>query len=209
MASFQKVQSPNKAKPFCKVCHDAGKPIEVYTSHFVKSDPGPKGKVVCPTLLEQACTFCHTNGHTVSYCMELKMRNKDRRRQDFKKKEEPKKTKKLTRKNAFLELMEDSDSDNESVVAEVNVIKIEEFPALCQQTNVSKQQGMSYANMAAKPVVKMAATLPEPVQVAAEEDDYEHIPQIKRQEKMRSWADWSDSDDDDDVSVLSVSNDAW
>ena len=105
--------------------------------------------------------------------------------------------------------MEDSDSDNESVVAEVNVIKIEEFPALCQQTNVSQQQGMSYANMAAKPVVKMAATLPEPVQVAAEEDDYEHIPQIKRQEKMRSWADWSDSDDDDDVSVLSVSNDAW
>ena len=209
MASFQKVQSPNKAKPFCKVCHDAGKPIEVYTSHFVKSEPGPKGKVVCPTLLEQACTFCHTNGHTVSYCMELKMRNKDRRRQDFKKKEEPKKTKKLTRKNAFLELMEDSDSDNESVVAEVNVIKIEEFPALCQQTNVSKQQGMSYANMAAKPVVKMAATIPEPVQVAAEEDDYKHIPQIKRQEKMRSWADWSDSDDDDDVSVLSVSNDAW
>ena len=55
-------------KPFCKVCQDAGKPESEYTSHFVKDEPGPKGKVVCPTLLSQACRICNETGHTSSYC---------------------------------------------------------------------------------------------------------------------------------------------
>jgi hypothetical protein len=55
-------------KPFCKVCQDAGKPESEYTSHFVKDVPGPKGKVVCPTLLSQACRICNETGHTSSYC---------------------------------------------------------------------------------------------------------------------------------------------
>ena len=55
-------------KPFCKVCQDAGKTEKEYTSHFVKSDPGPNGKVVCPTLLAQECRFCFEHGHTAGYC---------------------------------------------------------------------------------------------------------------------------------------------
>ena len=55
-------------KPFCKVCQDAGKSESEYTSHFVKDVPGPKGKVVCPTLLSQACRICNETGHTSSYC---------------------------------------------------------------------------------------------------------------------------------------------
>jgi hypothetical protein len=54
--------------PFCKVCYDAGLPVADYTDHFVKNQPGPGGKVVCPTLLAQKCLVCGIAGHTSSYC---------------------------------------------------------------------------------------------------------------------------------------------
>lgn len=54
--------------PFCKVCYDAGLPVADYTDHFVKNQPGPGGKVVCPTLLAQKCLDCGVAGHTSSYC---------------------------------------------------------------------------------------------------------------------------------------------
>ena len=62
------------AAPYCKVCYDAGKPKSEYTSHFVKDQPGPNGKVICPTLLNQACRICHKDGHTSSYCPQYKSR---------------------------------------------------------------------------------------------------------------------------------------
>jgi hypothetical protein len=55
-------------KPYCKVCHDAGKSEKEYTSHYVKSAPGPEGKVVCPTLLAQCCGYCGNCGHTPKFC---------------------------------------------------------------------------------------------------------------------------------------------
>ena len=58
-------------KPYCKVCHDAGKSEKEYTSHFVKSAPGPEGKVVCPTLLNQCCGYCGSSGHTPKFCQVL------------------------------------------------------------------------------------------------------------------------------------------
>ena len=67
------------ATPFCKVCRDAGKPASEYTSHFVKDQPGPEGKIVCPTLLNQACRICHNPGHTSSYCPEYNNRRREER----------------------------------------------------------------------------------------------------------------------------------
>jgi len=58
-------------KPYCKVCHDAGKSEKEYTSHYVKSAPGPEGKVVCPTLLSQSCGYCGACGHTPKFCPTL------------------------------------------------------------------------------------------------------------------------------------------
>jgi hypothetical protein len=78
------------AKPFCKVCRDAGKPESEYTSHFVKDQPGPNGKVICPTLLNQACRICDKTGHTSSYCPQYRRREEPRReepRRDYR--EEP------------------------------------------------------------------------------------------------------------------------
>ena len=59
---------------FCKVCYDAGHPVADYTDHFVKDQPGPDGKVVCATLLKQACRICAKTGHTSSYCPEYRRR---------------------------------------------------------------------------------------------------------------------------------------
>jgi len=61
----------SRATPFCKVCFDAGKPKDLYTSHFVKDRPGPSGCVVCPTLLNQACRYCKEKGHTPTQCPKL------------------------------------------------------------------------------------------------------------------------------------------
>jgi hypothetical protein len=67
-ADEAKDKAKSKGKPFCKVCFDAKKPESSYTSHYVKSSPGPDGKIVCPTLLNQACLNCGQPGHTRGYC---------------------------------------------------------------------------------------------------------------------------------------------
>ena len=61
-------------KTFCKVCFDAGKTEQEYTSHFLKDRPGPNGKVVCPTLLLTECRYCHEHGHFKSHCPVLEER---------------------------------------------------------------------------------------------------------------------------------------
>jgi hypothetical protein len=68
--------------PFCKVCYDAGLPVADYTNHFVKDQPGPAGKVVCPTLLAQKCFMCGVAGHTSSYCPEEARREADRKERE-------------------------------------------------------------------------------------------------------------------------------
>ena len=62
------VRAGAKTGPFCKVCFDSKCSVDEYTSHFVKDQPGPNGKVVCPTLLAQNCLICGVPGHTSSYC---------------------------------------------------------------------------------------------------------------------------------------------
>lgn len=179
-------------KPFCKVCHDAGKPESEYTSHFVRSDLGPKAKVVCPTLLNLECRFCFEKGHTVSFCSVLKkQKNADKRavaRTEFAE-ASVQATKKAPVKatNSFGAL--DNDLDDEvSTNKQVNVK--EEFPLLCGVVKKAafKTSGeLSYAAKAAlvieKPVLKRATHYKEksnPVTV------------------KKRWADWTDSEDDED-----------
>ena len=64
--------------PYCKVCHDAGKPKSEYTSHYVKDRPGPHGKVCCPYLLSLVCRYCHNTGHTPNHCPEVKAKESRR-----------------------------------------------------------------------------------------------------------------------------------
>ena len=71
-----------KKKPFCKVCFDAGKSEEEYTSHYLKDRPGPNGKVICPTLLATECRYCHEHGHFKSHCPALEERKLDQHQQN-------------------------------------------------------------------------------------------------------------------------------
>ena len=74
---------PAKTGPYCKVCHDAGRPEKEYTSHYVKDQPGPQGKVICPTLLNQSCRICNKTGHTSSYCPQYRRREEPRREERY------------------------------------------------------------------------------------------------------------------------------
>lgn len=64
--------------PFCKVCWDAGLPVADFTDHYVKDQPGPDGKVVCPTLLAQKCLDCGVAGHTSGYCSNRRYLERER-----------------------------------------------------------------------------------------------------------------------------------
>jgi len=74
--------SSKTATPYCKVCRDAGRPESEYTSHYVKDQPGSNGKVVCPTLLNQACRICNKTGHTSSYCAQYRSRRSEEPRRE-------------------------------------------------------------------------------------------------------------------------------
>ena len=63
--------------PFCKVCKDAGKSKEEYTSHYVRESREQDAKVSCPTLLAQECRYCHKTGHTRKWCPVLSEKNND------------------------------------------------------------------------------------------------------------------------------------
>jgi len=63
------------AQPFCKVCCDAGKCKEEFTSHNVRDR---EGNVICLTLLNQQCRYCFNPGHTVKFCPVLKEREQEK-----------------------------------------------------------------------------------------------------------------------------------
>ena len=213
MSAFQKKDSRNAANkavnaPFCKVCHDAGKPESEYTSHFVKDIPGATGVVVCPTLLAQQCGYCHTAGHTVSYCKLLKQHQKAKEHYDRKPEfletkaktavQEPKKN-----KSAFAALAEDSDDEIDAKVVKLAC----PFPALCEIKQLQKSNAISYAVMASKPATN---DFSDAFQVAQKKTKTK-TKTIVTHDVRRRWVDMMDDseDDEDEMSVSEISNDGW
>jgi len=188
--SSKNYNSNNKQvnKPFCKVCHDAGKPESVYTGHFVRSAPGPNGKVVCPTLLSLECRYCYRSGHTVKFCSVLKEKNNYQARaqenQSVVQTRPTQKQREIKPTNVFAALdSSDEESDEETKVSTV-VIK-EEFPALggAKSTvqEATKPAAFSYAKA-------LATEIPKPVVARP-------LPKIVT--KCR-WADAESSDEEED-----------
>jgi hypothetical protein len=198
-------------KPFCKVCFDAGKSEAEYTSHFVKSEPGAKAKVVCPTLLNQACTYCRETGHTVSHCVKLKQNNKN--------KEHAVRVQEYTAKKTAINNSNNTISKNaingfdalaqlDAQADELDTIQLNQqkaYPALVGTPTasdvkvVAKQTQVSYANMAARtgPSKSAAIVMSDLNKLAAKAKAKAMFKQPKPVTK-KSWADWTDSDDDDD-----------
>ena len=204
-------------KPYCKVCHDAGKPESVYTSHYVKTSLVPNAKIACPTLLALECKYCFNPGHTVKYCAVLKKNEKAKRIQVFKKKEEDHNQKKTPMSGAMsnvfaaLALCDYEEEENaEDQVAKQAVVK-EEFPQLNATKMESKiqkdiQTTLSFANVAylaqAKEEEYMLKQYEKEVQYEEEHKKYTYqviVPEPIMASKM-NWADYdTESDIDSDT----------
>jgi hypothetical protein len=140
-------------KPYCKVCHDAGKPEKDYTSHYVKSTNRLTGicETTCPTLLNTECRYCFELGHTAKFCPIIASKNKmdDRRqREDKQTTSVAKPAPKLTRTAStnVYSVLDETDSEKE-VEKEV---KKEEFPPLAAPSK--RMPSGNYAAAAKKPV---------------------------------------------------------
>lgn len=210
-------------RPFCKVCHDAGKPESEYTSHWVKD---LTGKTICPTLLNTECRYCYKLGHTAKFCNVLAKNNKERekaeRRQTGSKvvatRKLPAPAFQKKSANIFATLCEDSDSEEEvsnnivqSGTPEGRNARLDnEYPVLCESAKkVVTEVKSNWVAIAAKPkllevpresgfvslsdYIKKAPE-PKPV-VGANRAPWASQPKVSQ---MRSWADWSDSEDEED-----------
>ena len=210
----------NKApirKPYCKVCHDAGKPESDYTSHYVRSLPDKQGnsKVLCPTLLNTECRFCFGLGHTAKFCPAIAAKQKtddrNRRNEERLAREPLQQVKKpdADRRGGFSVLIDDAELDTPSE----NVVK-EEFPALGAPSQ--RVQIGGYAAAASKPIPIVAAkpTLPSGFQVLQKGAAYEKTePEpVKKPtfvaRMITRWAEW-DTDDENEEDRRYVDNSAW
>jgi hypothetical protein len=157
-------------KPFCKICHDAGKPESEYANHWVKD---LNGKTTCPTLLNTECRYCFKRGHTAKFCAVLAKNNKETKpivqnkpaimnKPVFQKKPV----------NGFAVLCNDDDEEELT-----NIV-----------LNLKPVEKTSWASIASKPKIDDVKPLAE-VKPSVTQD------QVK---KPKSWADWSDSEDEDE-----------
>ena len=193
----------NGKKPFCKVCHDAGKTESEYTSHFVRSLPDMNGKtkITCPILAATECRYCYELGHTTKFCPILEENNKRSKKEksvtiQYQRAEqrafsrtvpEPAVEKKYS--GAFAALGDDSE-ESEKPVAKVAVpVPVDEFPALFgskkEVTSVAKS-AVSWAAIAEKPAA--------PVLKPRLKTIVKNTPQIAG----KSWADYSDSEEEEE-----------
>ena len=214
-------RSAQKRTPFCKVCHDAGKPKEEYTSHYVKDRPGPEGKVCCPYLLSLTCRYCHKTGHTPNHCPEVRVKENRRsqhqprshtpqeddgfqkvrtpkgrrpRRHDY---NAPRRSLGASKSRAERLKPRNMFSSLDFEECEEKDVK-EEFPTLKKREDcaspVEKPPALTgWATMASKaPVVKQEKPVVQPVYTAS-------IMQYKTlAEGGQSWADMMDEEEDDE-----------
>ena len=203
----------SSSKPYCKVCHDAGKTEREYTSHFVKSVPGVKGIVVCPTLLAQECKHCFKKGHTINYCkvlMESKKKQTNKKifhntntntNTNTEKQQAVKKT------NMFDILGEEEEENPMKQVSKVSKVKKDDFPSLPNQKTSKKPMpvlSISYAAIAQQS--NEAIQIEEVKKIVEKKLVVSPISPPPISQIRRSWAEWSDSEDEEEEKVSSYVN---
>lgn len=138
----------SKQTPFCKVCFDTGKSEKEYSNHYVRSAPGPEGKVVCPTLLNQQCGYCLNSGHTPKFCPVLAAE----------KSAEGKAIKQAARREA----LEKSEAEKKTASKVVPVIKKTGFAAAFGSDSDSEPE-QKVSKKVSKKVSAIVAPMPKPV----------------------------------------------
>ena len=208
--------TPNNApvrKPYCKVCHDAGKSESEYTSHYVRTLPDKTGKtnVTCPTLLNLSCRFCGKNGHTVKFCQEIanmkKTEERKKKAEEHQAKEarEAKKESTTRRMTGFAALQIDSDEEEDDILEPVQPIQ----PII---------SGYAAALMKPKPVsAPKPATAPDRIGefkaitiqsgVKCEKDDDDEEDETSKRMKYAKKCKWMEDSDDEEEEE--EDNSAW
>ena len=64
---FDKASKMAERNIKCRICYDAGKGADMYTTHCVREVVCGR-TVVCPTLMATECRNCHRMGHTAGRC---------------------------------------------------------------------------------------------------------------------------------------------
>ena len=184
-------------KKFCKVCQDAGKTEKEYTSHYVRSAPGPNGVVVCPTLLSQECRYCYKRGHTVKFCSVLE---KNKKTEGFvntssNQKNDGKKEKPVKPANTF-DALYSSDDEEERGVFKVsnNTNIVDEFPVLDTTSGFATLKNHIHVSTKANTFSYAAALATE---VKPKFVTSFVIPDVKAT-PVRKWKSWADCDSSTD-----------
>ena len=190
------VGRPSRPGKFCKVCFDAGKSETEYTSHFVKDRPGKGGLVVCPTINNVECRYCHQVGHTVKYCKMIEEKEKQAKKFNA--------LKQITNKNI-------SSNKNTNIISNTNPFEILMNDDNDDMMNDQYDQYESVSSISTKKISGWAAVLanPAPIQEAktesiqeAKTEQNEDTPNssvvegfVKPRKRILNWAD-CDSDSD-------------
>jgi hypothetical protein len=228
--SRNKYAAEKTVKKYCGVCHKAGLTEKEYTSHFTKSTPGEKGIVICPTILNNECSFCYQKGHFKTACpaiadrqrMEKKRAIEDKR-QYYKQQENEVRanSEKKTANGGFAALYQSDDSDEEAPItlkrthSVANEIK-EEWPALSTVAAKPVVAKQSFASVAANPLpVKKTEPICPTIcgfTVITKQGVQHPLPKPVIETKHRSWADLSEDEEEEEDNYETYDNnddDAW
>jgi hypothetical protein len=103
----------------CHVCKAHKKPFNIVESHNFRDH---KGRVCCPTMLENICSKCGRKGHFQSKCEGLEQikefkpyKSPATKAEEYNAKKENKEKVKATPANAFAALEEDSSDEEEAI----------------------------------------------------------------------------------------------
>lgn len=221
-------------KKFCGVCQKAGLSEREYTSHFTKSVPGPQGIVICPTILNNECSFCFELGHFKSACPALAERDKQHKRSEAQDKRFKQQDVRVQKSCAFtnggFSVLADSDSDSESnkrqpavgikrSFSQVNkpeakvASKDLEWPALCSKPSntsaVTDKPSFATVISTAAPVKKVDTSRPSICGftiLTNTGSSYTPSESVNKQFHI-DWSAYSESDTEDEEEY--VDNSAW
>jgi len=200
--------------PYCKVCHDAGKDVLTYRSHFTREMIDPNSRVLCPTLLALECRYCFKKGHTIKYCPTLKQKNMQKNMQ----KKAPILSKPTTQKPAAQTKSNNPytclDYDSQEETEKQSSKPIEAFPQLCVQSQTIPTAN-SYAAVLSKPLPKEVKKSEPVVNSTPKLAPWVSAPSLATvsipvpppppmRRPMRNWADDTDSEDEEDIAPSAI-----
>ena len=191
-------------KPYCRACHNAGKPIDEYTSHWTRSSPGSGGVITCPLILSSECGYCHQTGHWTKFCPVLAEREADEEGVDDVASVDSgmSKSKKVLNWKSALGM--------KAVETEVEGGKVEAVENSIRVLNWKKALGMGDANRDTPVLTLPPILLPPPPPISGStstlkmsKEEFKRI--FCNFKRYENWADAdSDLDDDDDLPVGSL-----